>query len=358
MTPADDRRPAGLAAGLLAAVLFGISAPVADRLGGDHDPQTVAGLLYAGAFVAIGPAAWRRRRRVAEAPLRRSDLAPLAGVVLLGGVVAPVLMLAGFRRATGVSGSLLLDLEGPLTAALGVLAFGEHLGRRGTLAAALTFGGGVVLTGAGGPLGTVSIGGALLIAGACACWAVDNNLTQRLTVRDPFAIVAVKAGASGALNLVSGAARGHGLPGSGAVGGLLVVGAAGYGLSVVADAYALRALGAAREATVFATAPFVGAVVAFVVLGERVGWPEGAAGALMIAGLVVLHGERHAHHHRHEALVHEHAHTHDDGHHDHAHAPGEAVPVGAAHSHPHHHLPVAHVHPHVSDAHHRHEHGR
>lgn len=346
----------GFGAGVLAAVLFGISAPLANHIGGALDAQLVAGLLYLGAFAAIAPIARRRWRHAADAPLRRADARPLAGIVLLGGIVAPVLMLVGFRRTSGVSGSLLLDLEGPLTAVLGVVAFREHLSTRATWAAVLTFSGGALLTAAGGPLGTVSLSGALLIAAACAAWAIDNNLTQLLTVRDPFAIVGVKTGAAAAVNLAIALVRSSAMPSASTFAALVAVGAAGYGVSVVADAYALRMLGAAREATVFAVAPFVGAIVAFAVLGDALGGLDVAAGLLMIAGLVVLAGERHLHRHRHEPLEHDHVHTHDDGHHAHTHRDGELVEEGAAHTHAHVHREIEHAHTHVSDAHHRHTH--
>ncbi len=132
----------------------------------------------------------------------------------------------------------------------------------------------------------------------------------------------------------------------------LVLGCASYGVSIVLDTYALRYLGAAREAAYFATAPFIGALAAIPLLHERLGWMESLAGGLMIAGVVLLLRERHAHVHTHGVMEHEHLHVHD-AHHQHAHE----GPVAEPHSHPHRHEPLTHEHSHVSDAHHRHEHG-
>ena len=104
--------------------------------------------------------------------------------------------------------------------------------------------------------------------------------------------------------------------------------------------------------SVFAFAPFIGAVVA-IGLGERTaGWLTLAGALLMLAGVALHLFERHEHAHVHEAMTHEHAHPHDDGHHDHCHA---AMPTGA-HSHPHRHEPSEHRHPHVPDAHHWYRH--
>ena len=134
--------------------------------------------------------------------------------------------------------------------------------------------------------------------------------------------------------------------------GLLVVGATGYGLSLRFYLLAQRSFGAARTGSVFAFAPFIGALLAMA-LGERGGslWMLCGA-ALMIAGILIHLAEIHAHEHEHEAMEHEHAHRHDDGHHVHHHDP---MPIGP-HSHLHRHVPVVHSHAHVPDEHHAHRH--
>jgi hypothetical protein len=132
----------------------------------------------------------------------------------------------------------------------------------------------------------------------------------------------------------------------------LGVGALSYGASIVLDAYALRLLGAAREAAYFATAPFFGALLAIPLDGDRFDGRTLAAMGLMAAGAALLGRERHSHMHTHEAIEHEHMHVHD-AHHRHAHPDGDAR---EPHSHPHQHAPLTHDHPHVPDAHHRHRH--
>jgi uncharacterized membrane protein len=199
--------------------------------------------------------------------------------------------------------------------------------------------------------------GALALAGACLAWAVDNNLTQRLSLRDPVAIVQLKAAGAALGNVLLAASfdASARVPDGRVVAAALVLGALSYGASILLDVYALRLVGAAREAAYFATAPFFGALLAVPLLGEHIGAREASAAALMIAGVRLLLRERHEHVHRHQPLVHEHVHTHDDEHHRHAHdAP---VAPGVAHSHEHAHDALEHSHPHVSDAHHRHEHG-
>jgi drug/metabolite transporter (DMT)-like permease len=272
-------------------------------------------------------------------------------VVVAGGIVAPVLLLVGLARTGGLSGSLLLNLEAPLTALVAVTVFGEHLGRRTLVAGALVVGAATALVVAPGDL-RVDVIGVVAIAAACGCWAIDNNLTASLTTRDPITLVAVKAGGAAAANLTIAAVRGVPIPTSGLLVAALAVGAVSYGLSVVLDSYALRTLGAAREAALFATAPFAGALLAIPLLGDtptRVTW---TALAGMAGGVILLLTERHVHPHQHTVLVHDHGHTHDD-HHAHHHRRGV---VTASHSHTHHHQPLVHAHPHTPDIHHRHPH--
>jgi drug/metabolite transporter (DMT)-like permease len=352
-------RPRGHALGALcgvtAAALFGMSAPVAKLLLPGSDPIVLAGVLYAGAALALTIARGARGRRptASEARLRTDDVPVVLAIILTGGVLGPVLMLSGLQRVSGVAGSLLLNLEAPLTMIVAVLAFGEHLGRRGIAAALLIVGGGLLLAWSAGDLSADPLGTAVLAA-ACLCWAVDNNLTQRLSLRDPVALVQLKAAGAATGNLALAAALGFAtVPRATVLIGALALGAISYGVSILLDVYALRLVGAAREAAYFATAPFFGSLLAVPLLGERIGTREGLAAVLMALGVSLLLRERHDHHHVHLPLVHEHAHMHDE-HHRHAHEPG--VAPGEPHAHRHAHERLEHDHPHVSDTHHRHEH--
>ncbi|MET0895528.1 MAG: EamA family transporter [Acidimicrobiia bacterium] len=339
----------GLLLGIAAAASFGVSAPLAKRLLHDVEPQMLAGLLYLGAFWAL---ALVPRRHAREAPLQRADLPRLGVVIAFGGIAAPVLLLLGLQRVSGVAGSLLLNLEGVFTILLGVTLFREHLSRRASAGCAVIFGGAVVLGLSGGDLHADAFGVAL-IALACAAWGVDNNVTQGLSLHDPRRLVQIKAGVAGLVNISLALLIGNDVPAMSTLLAAFALGGLSYGLSVYWDALALRELGAAREAGIFAIAPFVGALVAPLVLPESLGANELVAGALMAVGVWFLLHEQHGHVHRHDSLVHEHVHTHD-AHHAHRHTPGadESVP----HSHRHEHEPLVHTHEHVSDAHHRHSH--
>jgi len=347
LRPSPNRR--GVLLGLAAAISFGVSAPLATRLLDRVSAQMLAGLLYVGAFIALSVVG---RRASSEARLRKADTPRMAAMILAGGILAPVLLLLGLERVGGVTGSLLLNLEGPLTIVIGVSLFREHLPRQAMAGATVIFAGAALL-GFGVGSAHADWVGILLIAAACVGWAIDNNLTQSLTVRDPLSIVRVKAGVAGTVNVLLAFAIGERLPSATALLAALALGAVSYGFSVYFDALALRSLGAAREAAVFAVAPFVGALLAPFVLPESLGLRDAVAGALMAIGVLLLLREQHDHPHRHNPLEHDHVHRHDE-HHQHSHDPG--ITAGAPHSHTHAHPELVHSHPHVSDVHHRHTH--
>lgn len=349
-----DTRLRGAALGLAAAALFGLSAPLAKLLLPSMSPLTLASLLYLGGGGGLALYAlarrWRGRARPLEASLTRRDLPLLAGVVLCGGVIGPWLMLVGLARLSALSTSLLLNLEGPFTVLLAVALFKEHLGRSALAGVALVFLGSALVGVAGGELRADPLGVAA-VAGACLSWAVDNNLTQRLSLRDPVAIVRWKGLAAGTLTLGLAIATGQPLPAAAVVLPALLLGVFSYGLSIVLDLYALRILGAARQAAFFATAPFLGALAAVPLLGERPSVTDLLGGAAIAAGVLALLRERHSHLHTHQPLEHSHLHVHD-AHHQHEHD----GPWTEPHAHPHRHAALTHDHPHVSDLHHRHRH--
>lgn len=338
---------------LAAAALFGASTPLAKLLQADITPGLLAGLLYlgSGAGLALVKLARRPGRRAAETPLQPGDTPWLAGAVLCGGVAAPLLLMWGLAGASASGVSLLLNLEGVLTALIAALAFKEAIGRRIWFAAGLMLAAGLVLgytPHAGFDLSLRT----LAVCAACALWALDNNLTRRIAAADPVNIAMIKGLAAGGVNVAAALALGAQLPPALPLAGALALGWLGYGVSLVLYILALRHLGSARAAAHFSTAPFIGAALAIALLGEPVSAGFVAAFLLMAAATWLALTERHGHTHVHEPLMHRHMHAHD-AHHQHAHR-GDEGP--APHSHPHRHEPVAHSHPHLPDLHHRHRH--
>lgn len=343
---------------LVSALLFGASTPLAKLLVGEMPPLLLAGLLYLGSGLGLGLALMVRSVRAngsatgaGSLRIPRSELPWLLGAIGFGGVAGPALLMLGLTRTSAASASLLLNVESVLTAVLAWLVFKENAGPRVVLGMVAIVAGGALLSWESGG-GTFS-SGALLVIAACLCWAIDNNLTRGISTNDAMLVACLKGLLAGSFNVALAVAFGAPLPASSALGGSLLVGFVGYGLSLMLFVIGLRTLGTARTGAYFSVAPLFGVVVSLLL------WPElpdarfWSAGVLMAVGVWLHLSERHEHEHTHEALVHSHRHRHDE-HHRHVHDfpwHGEEP-----HTHPHRHEVLTHKHPHYPDVHHRHRH--
>jgi drug/metabolite transporter (DMT)-like permease len=336
----------GALSALASAVLFGAATPAAKALLARLTVFQLAGLLYLGAAIGIAPRAlWRYGDRP---PLDAITRRRLAGAVLFGGIAGPVLLLLGLRSATAGSVSLLLNVEVAATVLLGTLVFGEALGARGWFGVGGVVAAGTMLSWGGGWPGVLS---ALFVAAACTCWGLDNNFTAHIDTMSPSETTLWKTAIAGTTNLLIGVALAPITAPATTIAVALGVGAVCYGVSIALYITAAHERGAIRAQSIFAAAPFVGAILSWAVLHEPIEGVQVVAAVFFVGALALLTFDRHSHAHAHEPLSHTHSHRHDDGHHDHDHVDR---PAEGRHTHWHDHGATAHAHPHVADLHHRH----
>lgn len=342
---------------LAAAALFGAATPIAKALLGSMSPFMVAGLFYLGSGVGLGMGIVARRLRRADARasashrIQKAELPWLMGAIVTGGVVGPALLMLGLASTSAATSSLLLNLESVLTAVIAWVVFRENVDIQVFLGMVAIVAGGVLLSWHPGQV-AVPIG-ALLIVGACLCWAIDNNLTRKVSANDAMVIACLKGLIAGPVNLAIAFAMGAALPAAGIVVAAMLTGLAGYGVSLVLFVVALRHLGTARTGAYFSVAPLFGVALSLVLWPELPSVSFWIAAALMALGIWLHVRERHEHEHNHDFLEHTHRHRHDE-HHRHEHDfpyAGEEP-----HTHPHVHLPITHSHAHFPDIHHRHQH--
>lgn len=346
------RAPLAVTRCLLAAALFGASAPAASVLVGDLPTLALAGLLYLGAAAVAAPS-------VLRSPPSRIDLRagwrPLAAAILAGGALGPALLVAGLARIDAASASILLNLELVATVLLAATVFREHLGHRVIAGAAAVTAAGMIVAWA--PGATVN-SGAVLVAAACACWGIDNCVTARIEQLTPEAVVVAKGIVAGTVNLTLGVIMGQSTTAlaPGPVALALLVGALGYGLSITWWVKGARDLGAARAQVIFAAGPFIGVAIAWLTLADRPSSRSIAALVLAAAGVALSMRSDHEHRHHHDPTSHAHEHVHPDAHHVHLHDAGADRFIGR-HAHAHEHADVlVHSHRHLPDLHHHHDH--
>ena len=351
-----NARFAAISTALAAAALFGAATPVAKALLGSMPAFMVAGLFYLGSGLGLGVGILLRNMRASNArdvsqKISRSEMPWLLGAIVAGGVAGPALLMLGLSSTSAATSSLLLNLEGVLTAVIAWVVFRENVDAGVMLGMVAIVAGGVLLSWHPGHHGFSM--GALLIAGACLCWAIDNNLTRKVSANDAMVIACLKGLIAGPVNLAIALAAGATFPDPLIIGAAMLTGLAGYGVSLVLFVIALRHLGSARTGAYFSVAPLLGVVLSLLLWPELPGAAFWIAAALMAIGIWLHVRERHEHAHTHERLEHAHRHRHDE-HHQHEH--NFPYSGDEAHSHPHVHLPITHSHAHFPDVHHRHSH--
>jgi drug/metabolite transporter (DMT)-like permease len=229
------------------------------------------------------------------------------------------------------------------------LIFKESVERRIVLGMAFIVLGGMVLSWPAGDSSTGGWQGPGLIALACLCWAIDNNLTRKVSANDAVFVASAKGLMAGIFNGMLALLIGVSFPERPLLLSTMAVGLLGYGFSLVLFVMALRGLGTARTGAYFSTAPFIGAAVSIAMLGDSTNMQFWLAAALMGVGVWLHLTEHHEHEHLHEPLSHAHNHVHDE-HHQHGHPDGQEP-----HVHWHTHEVLTHKHSHFPDIHHRHE---
>jgi len=338
---------------LAAAALFGGSTPLVKMLVGELPALLLAGLLYLGSGLGLLAMRLLRDRGWRASELAADEWRWFGAAIVFGGMLGPALLVFGLTRIGAGTASLLLNLEAVFTAGLAWVVFKENADRRIVLGMLLIVAGGAVLAWPSAGSETEDGVGLLAIAAACLCWAIDNNLTRRVSGSDALFIAGFKGLSAGAVNTGLALLLGAALPAWPNAGAAMTVGFVGYGLSLVLFVRALRDLGTARTGAYFSTAPFIGAAIAILLLGESTPAPFWLAASLMGMGVWLHLTERHVHVHTHEPLEHTHHHAHD-AHHQHEH--DFAWDGKEPHSHAHRHVAITHKHPHFPDIHHRHGH--
>jgi drug/metabolite transporter (DMT)-like permease len=341
---------------MLAALLFGASAPIAKLLLGEIEPISLAAFLYLGSgFGLLILKIFQNngnKRESTEAQLKITDIGWLAGAIITGGIIAPIILLFGLRDTPGATASLLLTFEGVATTLIAAMVFKESVSRRAWWAILVVTTASILLSVNLNDEWGVSWG-AMGILAACVLWGIDNNFTRNISAKDPISIVMVKGLAAGSFSLILATILGNRIPNLGIVIKAMILGSLSYGLSISLFIRAMRGLGAARTSALFGTAPLAGIVLSLWLLQESVSTMFLVALPLMVVGAILLVYDEHNHKHVHEATVHEHRHRHDDEHHIHNH---ETTEYDGSHSHWHEHNYHRHEHQHMPDIDHRHVH--
>lgn len=319
---------------VLAALFYAINTPVSKLLLNNIPATFMASFLYLGAGVGVGIMYlfhWKKEKP--EERLSKSDLPYVLGMIALD-IAAPIFMMLGIKTGTASNASLLGNFEIAATTLIALCVFKEAVSGRLWAAIGFITVSSVILSFEGDGSFQFSVG-SLFVLLATVCWGLENNCTRRISEKSTYQIVVLKGIFSGIGSFVIAFIIGEKLPSAEYIAMAMALGFVAYGLSIFTYIRAQRTLGAAKTSAYYALAPFMGAFLAFVLVGEKPNGSFLAALVFMLAGtgLVVWDTLVKRHNHSHTHVI---THTHDGTTHTHI----------VEHCHPHSHLSDEDLHDH------------
>jgi drug/metabolite transporter (DMT)-like permease len=270
---------------ILAAMLYAISMPLSKMLLQHVQPMMLAAFLYIGAGVGMmlfGLVRSRIKLPDREEKLERKDVPYTIAMVVLD-IAAPISLMFGLRMTAAANASLLNNFEIVATAVIAMWLFHEKVSRRLWIAIVLVTIACILLT----VDDTTSLSfspGSLLVLLACVCWGLENNCTRCISHKDPMEIVIIKGFGSGFGALCIALSSGETFPLLQYIPAVMLLGFVAYGLSIFFYTYAQRTIGAAMTSTFYAVTPFIGALLSFLILNEKLTWNFAIALTIMIVG--------------------------------------------------------------------------
>lgn len=258
---------------ILATLCFSLSTPFTKIFAEEYPPVFLAAFLYAGSILGVLAGLVPAFRMAPGSSgefwdlkaLTKTSRRALVASIMIGGMIAPVLLVVGLSRAEASQGSLLMNSEGIFTVLIAWLLFRERMTSRLLL--------GTVLGGIG--CGLLSWGGegkeglwALPFLAASLLWALDSNILRFLGEVNPLVLTFWKGLGSSTL-LLGIAFLSEPLPHpSLRLLQVAAIGGVGYGVSLVFFIRSIRLIGVSRTGAWFSFSPFLGALFSLLILRE------------------------------------------------------------------------------------------
>jgi len=320
----DNKKVTAIVYAVLAAIFYAINMPFSKLLLTKIEPTFMASFLYFGAGIGIGTIylLGKSRRKTIEEKLSRKDLPFTIGMIALD-IAAPIFLMMGLTSATSANASLLNNFEIVSTSIIALFVFKEVISPRLWVAILLITLSSMLLSFE--DLSSLQFSyGSIFILAATICWGLENNCTRKISSKSTFQIVMIKGIFSGLGSLLVALIQGEHFPQLLYVAYAMLLGFIAYGLSIFLYVRAQKELGAAKTSAYYAIAPFVGAFLSFVILGESINEYYLLALFIMLAGsalvvvdtMIMNHSHLHTHTfvHSHDGSAHshviEHYHTH------------------------------------------------
>ena len=277
--------PAVLA--LMAAGFYALNTPLSKLLLSEVPATLMAGLLYLGAGAGVGIMyLFHRKKEEKSERLDKKDFPYTLGMILLD-IAAPICLMLGIRLGKSANASLLGNFEIVATTLIALCFFREKVSKTLWLAILLiTLSSGILSFEGEGSFSFSA--GSLLVLLASSFWGLENNCTRSISEKSTYEIVTLKGIFSGLGSLIIGFISGESLPAFRYIFLTMLLGFVAYGLSIFFYIRAQRDLGAAKTSAYYAIAPFIAALLSFMLLGERLTAAYGIAFIIMALGTMLV----------------------------------------------------------------------
>jgi drug/metabolite transporter (DMT)-like permease len=276
---------------LISSALFGSVFTLAKVPLDTVDPLVLSAVVYTIAGLSLIP--------FAKASFRLDtsrDYYYLAIITIFGAIAAPVLLLYGLEQTQASDAAILANSEIVFTLILAAIFFSEKPhGRLGIVAAVLVVTGLFIAT-TDLKLSDTIIElneGNIMILVSMFMWAIDNNVSRRLTSNvSPAKIAMIKSLAGGLVLLMIALAVGKwpALTRIEPTLWLVIVGmsVSGFGGALLFFLHGIKRIGTVKTMSMFSMTPIFGIFIAALALGESISVFQGIATGLIIAGILLI----------------------------------------------------------------------
>ncbi|MCX5774924.1 MAG: DMT family transporter [Firmicutes bacterium] len=275
------------------ALLYAIGTPINKLLLAYFNPTMLSGLLYLGAGLGMTVIFLIQKivkKTEKELPLEKKDIPFLALMVALD-VVANIGLMVGLTMTSAADVSLLSNFEIVVTSLFALIIFKEVISPRLGIGIGFIFIASILISIDFSAGFSISAGSLFVLLG-CLAWGLENNITRKLSAKNPLQVTLVKGFGVGICSLLIAFLIGERITNYGMAAATIGIGIVTYGVSIFCFISAQRHLGASKTSAFFASAPFFGVLFSCLIFWTFPNYWFFIAIAIMILGVYFVITEK------------------------------------------------------------------
>lgn len=199
-------------------------------------------------------------------------------------LMASILIIEAIKRIDSSLVSLLCVFEIVMTSLCAYYIFKDPITKHETISIVLIFIGGIILNFKYGIFSNISIS-SLLVIGACFFWGIMNNVTAKISFKEPEFLTSIKCLSVALLYFIMILIKGD-LSFNYPI--LILYGFFTYGFGILFYVISTKYLGASKATLVFSFSSIFGALFAFIIFKEMLTYTFIISAIIMIIGIMIM----------------------------------------------------------------------